>query len=276
MKICRTKQELRTARAALDGTVGLVPTMGALHDGHLSLVRRSLSETDHTVATIFVNPSQFGPNEDLATYPRTAERDLGLLEAEGIAAVFMPSADEMYDETAQTIVETTHLARILIGRIRPGHFRGVATVVTKLLNLAQPDAAFFGQKDYQQLCVIRTMVRDLDVPVRIVGVPTMREADGLAMSSRNVRLTPEHRAAAPALNDALNAAQGHVGVSVGKMRKLVRDRLQRAEGADIASIDIRDAETLAPVTGTPDQPVVILLAVRFGDVLLIDNRVIQP
>lgn len=276
MKICPLKTDLRAARAALTGRIGLVPTMGYLHDGHLELVRRARAENDAVIATIFVNPSQFGPTEDLATYPRDTDRDLDLLRAEGVDAVFMPTPDEMYHPQSQTIVEAAHLSRILIGRLRPGHFRGVATVVTKLLNLAQPDAAYFGEKDYQQLCVIRTMVRDLDIPVRVVGVPTMREADGLAMSSRNVRLTPQARAAAPALNAALNAAQGHPRMSAGKMRRLVRDRLMHAEGADIASIDIRDAETLAPVTGTHDAPVVILLAVRFGDVLLIDNRVIAP
>ncbi len=276
MEICETKQALRACRAAMTGAVGLVPTMGALHDGHLSLVRRARAENDRVIATIFVNPTQFGPNEDLDTYPRAAESDLAMLKAEGVDAVFTPSPPEMYHPDAQTIVEPTHLAKILIGRLRPGHFRGVATVVTKLFNICQPDAAYFGEKDYQQLCVIRTMVRDLDIPIRIVGVPTMREADGLAMSSRNQRLTPEARAAAPALHAALMAVQGRPGLSVGRMRKLVRAELEKAEGADIASIDIRDAVTLAPVTGTPKAPVVVLLAVRFGSVLLIDNRVIAP
>ncbi|SEN88519.1 pantoate--beta-alanine ligase [Palleronia pelagia] len=276
MEKCETKTSLRSFRAALPGTVGLVPTMGALHEGHLSLVRRARAENDHVIATIFVNPTQFGPNEDLDTYPRAAEADLALLRAEGVDAVFTPAPAEMYHPDAQTVVETTQLAKILIGRLRPGHFRGVATVVTKLFNICQPDAAYFGEKDYQQLQVIRTMVRDLDIPVRIEGVPTMREADGLAMSSRNLRLTPEARAAAPALHAALSAVQGRPGLSVGRMRKLLREILERAEGAEIASIDIRDAATLAPVTGTPDEPVVVLLAVRFGPVLLIDNRVIAP
>ena len=278
MRICTTKAKLRAVRAEMTGRVGLVPTMGALHDGHLALVRHARADCERVIATIFVNPSQFGPNEDLDTYPRDPERDLDLLRAEGVDTVFTPDPSEMYHPDAQTIVETTELSRILMGRIRPGHFRGVATVVAKLLNLARPDIAYFGQKDYQQLQVIRTMVRDLDMPVHIEGVPTMRESDGLAMSSRNARLRPDHRASAPALHQALCEAADLVeqNWSVRRITRRIRDTLVDVPGADIASIDIRDAETLQTISGAPDRAIVVLLAVRFGDVLLIDNRVIQP
>lgn len=281
MRICETKSDLRDLRAGLAArglTVGLVPTMGYLHDGHLALVRHAAERADAVIVSIFVNPTQFGPAEDLARYPRDTERDLALLSAEGVTAVFMPGAGEMYHPDTETIVETTALAGTLIGALRPGHFRGVATVVAKLLNLARPDIAVFGRKDYQQLCVIRTMVRDLDIPVAIEGVATMREPDGLAMSSRNVRLTPDHRAAAPALHAALTDAEADLGrgESVEETRRRIAARLSATGGADVRSVDIRDAETLAPVTGRPSRAAVILLAVRFGDVLLIDNRVIEP
>ncbi|PZX12909.1 pantothenate synthetase [Palleronia aestuarii] len=278
MIVCRTKTELRAARADMAGRVGLVPTMGYLHDGHMALVARARSENDAVLATIFVNPMQFGPNEDLDTYPRAIERDLAMLEAAGVDAVFVPDAQEMYHEDAQTHVETTGLSRILIGRLRPGHFRGVATVVLKLFNLARPDAAYFGWKDYQQVQVIRTMVRDLDVPVRITGVEIVREEDGLAMSSRNVRLSPEARAAAPVLHAALLEAEtlSRGGASVARITARLRARIATAPEAELLSIDLRDAETLAPVRGRPTRPVVALLAARFGDVLLIDNKVLNP
>ena len=192
MKICHTKQELRATLTELrrTGSIGLVPTMGYLHDGHMSLVQHALQENDHTVASIFVNPTQFGNADDLTNYPRALEDDLTLLRDAGVAAVFTPTPDIMYHDAAQTIVETTDLANKLMGALRPGHFRGVATVVTKLFNLFQPDRAYFGEKDFQQLAVIRTMVRDLDIPVIVRGVPTVRHDDGLAMSSRNARLSP--------------------------------------------------------------------------------------
>ncbi|SFH17409.1 pantothenate synthetase [Palleronia marisminoris] len=281
MEICRTKAALREARARLGdegAQVGLVPTMGYLHEGHLTLIRRAKAETDRVVVSIFVNPTQFGPTEDFDAYPRDEARDFTLLEDEGVDAVFAPDPSEMYDPEAETAVEPTNLSRILIGRLRPGHFRGVATVVTKLLNLVQPSHAYFGRKDYQQLAVIRRVVRDLDVPVEIVGVDIVREADGLAMSSRNVRLTEEHRAAAPALHDALQEGRAAIegGRTVKSARKIIRRVLQGAQGGEISSIDIRDADGLAQVTGRPEGPVVILLAVRFGSVLLIDNMVADP
>ena len=282
MQVCPTKVRIRTAVADMrrDGqSIGLVPTMGFLHDGHMTLVRAAKAQCDRVVVSIFVNPTQFGPNEDYATYPRDPDRDLAMLRAEGVDAVFTPEPAEMYHPEAQTIVETTGLSGVLMGALRPGHFRGVATVVTKLFNIVQPDRAFFGEKDYQQLQVIRTMVRDLDMPLEIAGVPTVREADGLAMSSRNVRLTPEHRAAAPALNAALDWAAATLPgqpMTAATLAEAVAARIAPAPGADVQSVDVRDAATLAPIDGPIRRPAVILLAVRFGKVLLIDQRVVQP
>ena len=278
MEICRTKAHLRAVRKDLGGRVGLVPTMGYLHDGHLSLVAAASSECAHVIATIFVNPTQFGPNEDLDSYPRDTERDLNLLRQAGVAAVFLPEPGEMYADDAETVVETRALADILIGKLRPGHFQGVATVVTKLFNIATPDRAYFGQKDYQQLCVIRRMVRDLDMPVEIRGMPIRRESDGLAMSSRNVRLDPAHRAEAPALHAALGdgAAALRAGATVAEAEEAIRARLAEAPSGEVRSVDIRDAASLHEVAGVPGGPVVLLLAVAFGDVLLIDNMVADP
>lgn len=278
MQICRDRQAIRGWRVGA-GRVALVPTMGALHDGHLSLVSHARAWLDaqgggQVVASIFVNPTQFGPNEDLATYPRDEENDLIQLRGAGCDAVFLPGVADIYRPGAQTVVEVTELSRMLMGRLRPGHFRGVATVVTKLFNIVQPDAAAFGEKDYQQLTVIRRMVADLDVPVAILPVPTVRDPDGLAMSSRNRRLSPAERAAAPVLNRALDAAAAMV--AEGAPLPAIRSRIRRVIGAEplarIRSIDIRDAADLTRID-TIRQPVVILLAVHFGDVLLIDQRV---
>lgn len=281
MLICPTKEQVR---ALIDGyklarrSVGLVPTMGFLHDGHLALVRDARDRADRVIVSIFVNPTQFGPTEDLATYPRDEARDLALLEQEGVDAVFMPSVDEMYGASGDTLVDVPGLSSILQGALRPGHFRGVATVVTKLFNVVQPDVAVFGEKDYQQLTLIRQMVRDLDIPIKIVGHPTIREPDGLAMSSRNVRLTQEHRTAAPILNAALVAAAdaARFGPPVAELERLVRATLATVEVAEVQSVDIRDAATLGAVSGRLQAPAVVLLAVRFGSVLLIDQRVIAP
>ncbi|SES78737.1 pantoate--beta-alanine ligase [Oceanicella actignis] len=282
MQICRTKQEIRalTRRWRAEGrSIGFAPTMGYLHEGHLALVRRARAENDAVVVSIFVNPTQFGPNEDFDSYPRDPERDLLLLRAEGADAVFLPDAAEMYAPHAQTFVEAERLSRILIGRLRPGHFRGVATVVTKLFNIVAPDAAYFGEKDYQQLTVIRRMVADLDVPVRIVGVPTVREPDGLAMSSRNVRLSPEDRAAAPVLCRALDAAEARAArgpVSVEALRRLIRETLEASPRGRDPRVDVRAADDLSPLRGALRRPAVALISMRFGDVLLIDQRVIRP
>jgi len=281
MKVISTIAGLRAAlkdERRKGRTIGLVPTMGYLHIGHLTLVRHSRKSCDVTVASIFVNPTQFGPNEDLATYPRDLDRDLKLLEAEGVDYVFTPDVSEIYRPGTETIVETTHLSRILIGRLRPGHFRGVTTVVTKLFNIVQPDRAFFGEKDYQQLAIIRRMVADLDVPVEIVGVPTVREADGLACSSRNALLTPEDREAAPVLSKALDAAQGLAAGgerSVVALRRVIVDVLKAEPRGFVEAVDIRDAADLSKVAGKFTKPVVVLLTVRFGKVRLIDQRVIK-
>jgi pantoate--beta-alanine ligase len=281
MRICRTKADMR---ALVRGwrqsgeTTAVVPTMGYLHEGHLSLIRKAKTEADRVVTTIFVNPTQFGPNEDLATYPRDEGRDLALLRAEAVDAVFMPSVDEMYGAGGDTFVEVPGLSAILQGSLRPGHFRGVSTVVTKLFNIVTPDIAVFGEKDYQQLTLIKQMVRDLDAPLKILGHPTVREADGLAMSSRNVRLTDGRRTEAVALSRSLDQAEqlAKTAPRIEDLVAAVRSVLSDAPSGQIESIDIRDAETLAELSGTLDRPAVVLLAVRFGSVLLIDQRVVRP
>lgn len=281
MKICRTKADVReTVREwkREGASVGVVPTMGYLHEGHLGLVRLAREKADRIVTTIFVNPTQFGPNEDLATYPRDEARDLALLEAEGVDAVFLPSVEEMYGAGGDTHVEVPGLSGILQGALRPGHFRGVATVVTKLFNIVTPDFAVFGEKDYQQLTLIRQMVRDLDMPLEIVAHPTVREPDGLAMSSRNVRLSEEHRAEAVMLSRSLARAEELAASrpDIADLEAAIREVLGKAPSAEVKSVDIRDAETLAELSGPLDRPAVILLGVRFGTVLLIDQRVISP
>lgn len=279
MEICHTKQDLRATLAELrrSGTIGLVPTMGYLHDGHMSLVQHALQENDHTVASIFVNPTQFGNADDLSNYPRALENDLTLLRDAGVAAVFTPTPEIMYHNDAQTIVETTELANTLMGALRPGHFRGVATVVTKLFNLFQPDRAYFGEKDFQQLAVIRAMVRDLDIPVSVRGIPTVRHQDGLAMSSRNARLSPDARAAAPILHQACLAAQDRMAdrPSAQNLSQFIHNMIASEPMADIQSVDIRDAVTLEPIDGKITQSAVILLAVAFDPVLLIDQFMIS-
>ncbi|WP_282602970.1 pantoate--beta-alanine ligase [Paracoccus sp. PARArs4] len=285
MQICRSTGEIRDLSREwrrAGQAVALVPTMGALHAGHMSLVARAREWVDaqgggRVVTSIFVNPTQFGPNEDLDRYPRDEEGDRRKLAQAGCDAVFLPQVEDIYRPGAQTHVEVEGLGRMLMGRLRPGHFRGVATVVTKLFNIVQPDAAAFGEKDYQQLTLIRRMVADLDIPVQILPVPTMREDDGLAMSSRNQRLTEADRAAAPVLARALDAAQemAATGVTTAAMRARIRGIIASEPRATIRSIDIRDADDLTRVTKLA-RPVVILLAVAFGDVLLIDQRVVRP
>ncbi|MET1413387.1 pantoate--beta-alanine ligase [Roseibium sp. HPY-6] len=281
MIICRTKAEMRKTVQSwkrTGETVSLVPTMGYLHEGHLSLVRTAAQRADRAVASIFVNPTQFGPGEDLSSYPRDEKRDLDLLAAEGVHAVFLPSVEEMYTTAGDTHVEVPSLSGILQGALRPGHFRGVSTVVTKLFNIVTPDFAVFGEKDYQQLTLIRQMVRDLDMPLEIIAHPTVREADGLAMSSRNVRLSPDQRAEAVVLNLALGRAEtlAASGATVQEIETALRSCLTEAPSAEVKSVDIRDAETLAECSGPLDRSSVVLLAVRFGTVLLIDQRVIAP
>ncbi|MCA0042706.1 pantoate--beta-alanine ligase [Celeribacter litoreus] len=281
MKICRTKKDIRDTVRAFQAeglTVGLVPTMGYLHDGHMTLVRTAKANADRVIASIFVNPTQFGDAADLDAYPRDEARDFALLEAEGVDAVFCPSVEEMYHPQKQTTVLTEDLDKVLMGALRPGHFKGVCTVVSKLFNITGADKAFFGEKDYQQLLVIKTMVRDLDIPVEVTGVPTVREVDGLAMSSRNVRLTPEDRKAALILNKALAYAdyEASDGRTAVELEEQIRAFIAREPRAQLESVDVRDAATLETVDGKIAGPVVILLAARFGDVLLIDQRVADP
>ena len=207
MQVLTTIEEFRAAKAALPGSWGLVPTMGFLHAGHLSLVKRARAENDHVAVSIFVNPTQFGPNEDLAAYPRDLDRDLSLLEPLGVDLVFNPSPEVMYPPNYQTYVTVEEVTKYLEGASRPGHFRGVATVVAKLFNIVGAERAYFGQKDAQQTIVIKRMVQDLNMPIEIIICPTQREADGLALSSRNTYLDAEHRRAAPVLYRALCAAK---------------------------------------------------------------------
>lgn len=280
MKIARTIPEIRQHVAALrgQGSVGLVTTMGALHRGHLALVKAAVADHPNVVATIFVNPTQFGNPSDLETYPKTEEADLAMLREAGVAAVFIPTASEIYPEGDETIVETTGLANRLHGKVRPGHFRGVATVVSKLFNIIGADAAYFGQKDYQQLAVIRRMVRDLHFPIEIVGVPTVRDADGVALSSRNVRLSQAERSAAPILNRALEQAEAAVkdGGTVEDAVAAIRETVGTEPLADLQAVDVVYAVTFQAATGKPHATIGIMISALFGEVLLIDQREIAP
>lgn len=269
--IAALRQQLRTWRAAGD-SVGLVPTMGALHAGHLSLVKRARALTTRTCATIFVNPTQFGPNEDFARYPRTQEADATLLEAEGTDLLFMPDVSEMYAPGHATRVRVDGLGDTLDGVFRPGHFEGIATVVTKLLLQALPNVAVFGEKDWQQLQVIRRMVRDLDVPVRIEGAPTVREQDGLALSSRNAYLTREEREVAPTLFRAISEVARAVGAGAAPDAECTRAvaSLERAGFGHVDYVTVRDAERLdTPVD--PSRPARVLAAAFLGRARLIDT-----
>lgn len=282
----RTKAELRSALATprREGqTIGLVPTMGYLHEGHLSLIRAARAECDLVVMSLFVNPTQFGPAEDLDRYPRDEERDLRLAAEAGADLVFAPAVEEVYPDGAAdfaTRVEVTGpLTGVLDGdpsRRGPEHFRGVTTVVAKLFNIVGPEVAYFGQKDAQQAMVIRRMVRDLDFPVRIEVLPTVREPDGLAMSSRNAYLEPEDRERATALSRALDAAErGARQGSLGMGLEAARQELEKA-GIEPEYLEARDAETLERVHALADRPVLVAVAARVGGARLIDNVLIHP
>ncbi|MHB0913212.1 MAG: pantoate--beta-alanine ligase [Armatimonadota bacterium] len=267
MLIARTIEETRRHLAGR-GSIGFVPTMGALHEGHLTLMRRAAEENDIAVASIFVNPTQFGPSEDFAAYPRDLTRDAAFAESTGVQLIFNPSVDEIYPEGYNTYIEVEGLTEGLCGAHRPGHFRGVATVVLKLLNIVQPTRAYFGEKDYQQLAVIRRMVKDLAVPVEIVGVPIVREADGLAMSSRNAYLSPEEREAATVLHKALRYAD-ELDLPPREIEKQVAEFIAQEPLAQVEYVSLVHPETLAPAEES--RGAVLALAVRIGKARLIDN-----
>ncbi|APH43714.1 pantoate--beta-alanine ligase [Microbacterium sp. 1.5R] len=284
MRILRTIAEVRTAvrdARADGGTVGLVPTMGAFHEGHLSLMRAARAQNDLVVVSLFVNPTQFAANEDLSTYPRDEARDAALAEAEGVDILFAPEPAEIYPDGFATNIHVAGITEVLDGASRgPHHFDGVATVVTKLFGIVQPDVAYFGQKDAQQVLVVRRVVRDLNLDVRIEACPIVREPDGLAMSSRNVYLDADARAQATALNRALDAADAAHRSGDGDgdgdgdgILSAARDVLAEA-GIDVEYLELRDAETLQPVTRI-DRDALLLVAARVGAARLIDNHLLR-
>ncbi len=267
-----TRRLIRELQARGQQT-GLVPTMGALHEGHLSLMRTARQQCDFVAVTIFVNPTQFGPSEDFDAYPRTLGDDLAACDSMGVGLVFTPTLDGMYAPDAKTTVAVAGLTGDLCGRHRPGHFDGVTTVVAKLFNILPCDRAFFGEKDYQQLTVIRRMARDLDLPIDVVGCPTIREADGLAMSSRNAYLSADQRRQAASLNRALRSAVDRAAGgerSAATLTDRIREEILAAGPADIDYIEAVDAQTLQPLRSI-DRVARICLAVRIGACRLIDN-----
>ena len=276
MQLARSIAEVKAWRRSQNGSVGFVPTMGYLHQGHLELARRSRAGNDRTAASIFVNPTQFGPKEDLASYPRDLDRDLSLLEKEGVDLVFAPSGEEMYPPDFNSWVEVKGVSERLEGEARPGHFRGVATVVAKLFNILEPTRAYFGQKDAQQVAVIQKMVKDLGMNLEVVVVPTVREADGLAMSSRNVYLNPEQRKAAVVLWRSLNLAEDmwrHGERNAENLRRAMKSLIGNEPLASTEYVSVADALSLEELA-TVDRKAVISMAVRFGKTRLIDNIVL--
>jgi pantoate--beta-alanine ligase len=285
MKVVRTRAELREAlaRPRREGKrIGLVPTMGYFHDGHLSLMREAREDCDIVVVSLFVNPTQFGPGEDLGSYPRDEDRDAELAALEGVDLLWTPDADEMYPEGFATSIEVANsLTGVLEGDAAhrgPSHFRGVTTVVAKLFNSVRPDVAYFGRKDAQQAVVIERMTRDLDFPIEIAVLPTVREDDGLALSSRNAYLTAEQRERASAISRALRAAERAAGAGETSTEALVqaaRDELRRA-GIEPEYVEARAAEDLSPIAELNGRPVLVAVAARVGKARLIDNVVITP
>jgi pantoate--beta-alanine ligase len=275
VQLIREIDALRRAVTTLrsdGGKIALVPTMGALHSGHMALVAEAKRHAAHVVASIFVNPTQFGANEDLSTYPRREASDAQMLEEGGCDILWAPDAATMYPEGHATTVSVSGLSEGLCGASRPGHFEGVATVVAKLFNQVRPDVALFGEKDYQQLAVISRMTRDLDLPVEIIGVPTQRDADGLALSSRNIYLSDEERTAARALPRALGEAAQAIrdGKAVGEALQAARAKLAAAGFDPIDYVELRDADTLEPLPAL-SRPARLLAAARIGTTRLIDN-----
>jgi pantoate--beta-alanine ligase len=278
VKTVATVREAREWRGEPAGSVGLVPTMGFLHAGHLSLVERARSENDRVAVSLFVNPTQFGPSEDLARYPRDIERDTRLLEAAGCDLLFAPAVEEMYPAGFEAAIDVGSVAAPLEGARRPGHLRGVATVVMKLFGIIQPDRAYFGQKDAQQLAVIRKMVRDLDVPVEVRGCPTLREPDGLAMSSRNVYLGPEDRRAAPALHRALAAGRDRWAAGerdAEALRQAMRSVLEVEPRIKVDYVSVADPGTCRELE-TVQGSALLSLAATIGKARLIDNALVGP
>jgi len=280
MERLASKQEVRQAVAEARHEakrIALIPTMGALHEGHLSLVRAAAERADYIIVSVFVNPTQFGQGEDFEAYPRDLARDMDLLGAEGVDLVFAPTPEIMYASDAQVTVDPGPLGALYEGAVRPTHFNGVCTVVTKLFSIALPDLAFFGEKDYQQLAIVRRMARDLDLPVKVVGCPIVRECDGLALSSRNVYLSAEERAAAPVLYQALRTAETLVldgERSAGVIAGALRDTIAGEPLAALDYAEVVDAVTLLPVD-TITGPARALVAARFGATRLIDNIVLE-
>jgi pantoate--beta-alanine ligase len=276
MKIVKTIAELRNLRPKLAEPLGFVPTMGYLHEGHLALVQRAKKENQTVAVSIFVNPTQFGPKEDFKQYPRDPERDLALLKKGGADVIFMPSAEEMYPPNFDSWVEVGKITEKLEGTARPGHFRGVATVVAKLFNIVRPDRAYFGQKDAQQLLVIKKMTADLDMGVEVIAVPTVREPDGLAMSSRNTYLSAEERKQAVVLYQSLKLAQ-KLYADGEKDAKAIKAQMtaliSQQPLAKIEYISIADADTLDELD-VVKPPALVSMAVRFGKTRLIDNVVV--
>jgi pantoate--beta-alanine ligase len=276
MQVVQTISDVRRIRRERAGSWGLVPTMGFLHAGHISLVERARKENDHVGVSIFVNPTQFAPTEDLAAYPRDLERDLKLLRKAGADLVWTPPVEEVYPPGYQTYVTVEEVTKPLEGAVRPTHFRGVATVVAKLFNVFQPDRAYFGQKDAQQAVVLQQMVRDLNFPLEVIVCPIVREPDELALSSRNVYLTPEQRAAAPVLNRALRAARDAwlAGEYDGeRLRAIVRTVLEAEPLARTDYVSAADPSTLVEL-GDASGGVLLSMAVRIGKARLIDNMLL--
>ena len=276
MEVVEGVEDLRRRLDGVPGPVGLVPTMGALHDGHLSLAHRARGECATVVVSIFVNPLQFGPGEDFERYPRTLDADLTLLRSTGVDVVFAPAAGELVVTSRATTVHVAGLTETLEGASRPGHFDGVTTIVATLFNAVQPQRAYFGEKDFQQLTVIRRMVADLAMPVTVVGCPIVRAGDGIALSSRNAYLSADERAAALSLSSALREAAGSYSGDAAAARALLHRRLSDASGVRLDYAEVVDPETLAPLEGVAEGPAQALVAAFVGDTRLIDNIRLEP
>jgi len=277
MQIAKTIADMKALRTKSLGSVGFVPTMGYLHQGHLALVKQARAENSIVVASIFVNPTQFGPTEDFKSYPRDTERDLAMLRKEGTDIVFMPSAEEMYPEGFNSWVDVEKVTDRLEGSYRPGHFKGVATVVAKLFNIVEPARAYFGQKDAQQVLVIKKMVADLNMNLEVIVAPTVRESDGLAMSSRNVYLNPQERQASIVLFKALTLARNRREKgerNAETVRQEMTSLISQEPLAKIEYVSIADAQTLEELSKI-DRPALVSLAVRFGKTRLIDNMLLE-